>query len=103
MIKAGDDLARRDERQHRQAGEQPQAHARPEPGVEDVLTVGSSHRGGDGRTNGCAASGGERKRASTCGPPAKYPLPKVFSKLGISSRRQLRHYLALTQPGRRTA
>jgi hypothetical protein len=53
--------------------------------------------------NGCAASGGERMRASTCGPPAEYPLPKVFSKLGISSRRQLRHYLALAQPGRRTA
>src|SRR6266851_4303314 len=30
------------------AGEQPQAHARPEPGVEDVLTVGSAHCGGDG-------------------------------------------------------
>jgi hypothetical protein len=38
-----------------------------------------------------AASGS----ASTCGPPGEYHLPKVFSKLGISSRRQLRHYLAL--------
>ena len=45
--------------------------------------------------NGCTAGGGERKRASTWGPPAEYHLPKVFSKLGISSRRQLRHYLAL--------
>ncbi len=53
--------------------------------------------------NGCAASSGERKRASTCGPPAEYHLHKVLSKLGISSRRQLRHYLALAQPGRRTA
>jgi hypothetical protein len=53
--------------------------------------------------NGCAASGGERKHASTWEPAAEYPLPKVFSKLGISSRRQLRHYLALAQPGRRTA
>jgi hypothetical protein len=35
--------------------------------------------------------------------PAEYHLPKVFSKLGISSRRQLRHYLALRNPGRRTA
>jgi len=26
---------------------------------------------------------------------AEYHLPKMFSKLGISSRRQLRHYLAL--------
>ena len=48
-------------------------------------------------------SGGEPKRASTCGPSAEYPLPKVFSMLGISSRRQLRRYLALAQPGRRTA
>jgi hypothetical protein len=47
--------------------------------------------------------GGERERASTRGPPAEYPLPKVFSKLGIGSRRQLRHYLALAQPGRRAA
>jgi hypothetical protein len=31
------------------------------------------------------------------------PLAQVFSKLGISPRRQLRHYLALAQPGRRTA
>jgi hypothetical protein len=38
---------------------------------------------------------GERKRASTCGPPGECHLPKVFSKLGISSRRQLRHHLAL--------
>jgi hypothetical protein len=53
--------------------------------------------------DGCAASGGERKRASTCGPPAEYRLLKVFSKLGISSRRHLQHYLALAQPGRRTA
>jgi hypothetical protein len=45
--------------------------------------------------NGCAASSGERKRASTCGPPAEYHLHKVFSKLGIGFRRQLRHYLAL--------
>jgi hypothetical protein len=30
-------------------------------------------------------------------------LHKVFSKLGIISRRQLRHYPALAQPGRRTA
>jgi len=37
-----------------------------------------------------APSGSEHLRA-----PAKYHLPKVFSKLGISSRRQLRHYLAL--------
>jgi hypothetical protein len=37
--------------------------------------------------NGCAASSGERKRASTCGPPAEYYLPKVFSKLGIRSQR----------------
>ena len=44
--------------------------------------------------NGSAASSGEPKRASTCGPPGEYHLPKVFSKLGISSR-QFRHYLAL--------
>jgi len=31
------------------------------------------------------------------------PLAQGVSKLGISSRRQLRHYLALAQPGRRTA
>jgi len=35
--------------------------------------------------NGCAASSGERKRASTCGPLEEYYLHKVFSKLGISS------------------
>ena len=45
--------------------------------------------------NGCAASSGERKRASICGPPGECHLPKMFSKLGISSRRQLQHYLAL--------
>ena len=44
--------------------------------------------------NGSAASSGEPKRASTCGPPGEYHLPKVFSKLGISSR-QFRHHLAL--------
>ena len=53
--------------------------------------------------NGCAASSGEPKRASTYGPPGEYHLPKVVSKLGISSRQQLRHHLALAQPGRRTA
>ena len=45
--------------------------------------------------NGCAASSGERQCASTCGPPAEYHLHKVFSKLGISSSRQLQHDLAL--------
>ena len=45
--------------------------------------------------NGCAASSGERKRASTCGPPGEYHLPEVFCRLGISSRRQLRYYLAM--------
>ena len=44
---------------------------------------------------GGAASSGERKRASTCGQPGEYHLPTVFSKLGISSRWQLRHYLTL--------
>jgi hypothetical protein len=45
--------------------------------------------------NGCAASCGERKRASTCGPPAEYHLHKVFPRPGISSGRRLRHYPAL--------
>jgi hypothetical protein len=38
-----------------------------------------------------AASGSARAPAGR----AEYHLPKVFSKLGISSRWQLRHYLAL--------
>jgi hypothetical protein len=40
----------------------------------------------------------EHLRAARGVPPAQ-----VFSTLGISSRRQFRHYLALAQPGRRTA
>jgi hypothetical protein len=52
--------------------------------------------------NGCAASSGERKREHLRAARG-VSLPEVFSKLGISSRRQLRHYLALAQPGRRTA
>jgi hypothetical protein len=38
-----------------------------------------------------AASGSARAPAGR----AEYHLPKAFSKLGISSRWQLRHYLAL--------
>ncbi len=34
------------------AGEQPQANARREPGVEDVLTVGSAHAAVTARTKG---------------------------------------------------
>jgi hypothetical protein len=47
-----------------------------------------------------AASGSAR---APSGPPAEYHLPKVFSQLGISSCRQLKHYPAPARPGRRTA